>query len=322
MWYPSLEGGRKLSFAEYLDYKNELKKPELLNKLSLGIGGSDAVFPEDSLELLLNAKMQAVEDAEAKNGAFPLLVWSMRYGTVAYQNMLSEFLAGHGYIVAFPEAVPNGAYPWQLGSPAEKKAALVQELSDINKSIDYLKRLQNVNPTKIGLLSWSYAGESAMLTQMNNPDIDVVVGLSSIGFSNGVYLGDELAGEIDIEKINVPYLMLFEQVAPNGRTRTLPDLFDALHADSRYVSFREMAHGNFNVVEGMVPGVLRTDKVQPWSTGGELAQIAYETICNLTVLFLDMVFKETDFESFDAHSSAMQVDLPEGFITVFSPQKK
>lgn len=322
LWYPARGNGEKMKFSDYLDPKNKSDESELLQDISTAIGGAENLFSKDSLELMLNSNMKALKDAEAKIGRFPLLIWSIRYGTVKYQNIISEYLASHGYVVAFAEEIPNSPFPWQLQSNAKKINAINQQIIDINASIEYLKHLQNIDQTKIGLLSWSYAGESAILTQMDNLEIDLVVGLSSIGFASGIYLGAGLNEKIDFEKINVPYLMLFEKVAPNGNTRTPPDSFNSMHSNSRYVSFKELAHGSFNGLEGMIPGILKSNKVQPWSKGGEVAQIGYEVICKITLSFLNAVFHETNLESFDTRTSLLKEELPLEFISIESPKRE
>jgi hypothetical protein len=157
---------------------------------------------------------------------------------------------------------------------------------------------------------------------MSNPDIDLVVGLSSIGFSSGVYLGQELVTKVDLEKLNVPYLIISEKIGTNGTIKTAPVIFDSMHPKSRYVSLKKLAHGNFNVMEGMIPGILNTDRVQSWSKGGEIAQIGYEAICEITLSFLNAVFHEANLESFDARTSLLKEDLPLEFISIESPKKK
>lgn len=322
LWYPAIGNGDKLKFSNYLDYRDELSELELLRDISIGISGEEKLFSKDSLELLLNAQMHGIKDGIVASSKFPLLVWSIRYGTVEYQNLLSEYLASHGYIVAFAEDEPNSPYPWELISISNKVSALNQQISDINASIEYLKHQPNVDQSKIGLLSWSYGGESAILAQMDNADIDLVVGLSSLGFTYGIHLGQELNTKIDFEKIDVPYLFLMEKVAPNGNKRKPPDQFDSMHLFSRYVLFNELAHGNFNAIEGMIPGILRTSKVQSWSKGGEIAQLGYETICKVTLSFLDTIFDEANIVSFDEHISNIKENLPEGFIEITLPKKK
>jgi len=322
LWYPAKSNAEKLKFADYLDYRNELNKSQLLEDISVGISGKKNLFSNDSLALILNAETKAYKEAKTKDDKFPLLVWSIRYGTVEYQNILSEYIASHGYVVAFVEEFPNSPFPWELKTAIEKEKAIYQQIVDTNASIEYLKHQQNIDNTKIGLLSWSYGGESAILTQMNNPEIDLVVGLSSIGFTYGIYLGSELSDKIDRNKLNVPYLILFEQIAPNGNTRTPPDLFDTMHPNSRYISFGQLTHGNFNAMEGMIPGIIKTTKVQSWSKGGETAQIGYETICKMVLSFLNTVFYQATFSSFDNQISKIKENSPKEFFTINVPKKE
>jgi len=114
--------------------------------------------------------------------------------------------------------------------------------------------------------------------------------------------------------------MLFEHVAPKGDMRTPSELFDSMHSNSRYVSFRDLAYGNFTVMEGMIPGILNTNKVQNGLKGGEVAQVGYETICEMTLSFLDAVFHEKNLDSFDKHSSKRKEHLPENFFPITSPK--
>lgn len=320
VWFPAIEYGEKLRFSDYLNYKNQLNDSEFLESLSIGISGAPDTFSKDSLELLLDTEMIASKNVEIESGRFPLLVWSLRYGTLEYQNLISEYLASHGYVVAFVEDSPNSPFPWQLPSAEEKELVLNQQIADLNHVLAYLKQQQNVNPNKIGMLSWSYAGESAILTQMSNSDIDLVVGLSSIGFSYGVYSGGELPKKIALDQLQVPYLILSEKIGTNGKERTPPDIFAQMHPDSRYVSFKELSHGNFNAMEGMIPGILNTNKVQSWSKGGKLAQLGYETICKTTLSFINAVFQHSNSVSFDNQMKELKEILPPTFISVYQPK--
>lgn len=322
VWYPAKEGTDRLTFSNYLDEKGVLDKSALLGELSIGIVGREDAFASDSLEKILNTPMKAVKDAEPEKSNFPLLIWSARYGTLAYQNIISEYLASHGYVVAFAEDIPNTSYPWAIQSADEKEKALVHHVTDMNKAIEYLRQQSYVDDAKVGILSWSYAGESAILSQMSNPEVDLVVGLSALGFSSGVYLGPELKDKLDITRLNVPYLILTQKFRGNGSIVTKPVLFDSMHLHSRFVSFEALAHGSFNALEGMIPGVMRTEKVQGWSKGGEVAQIGYEAICEITLLFVNAVFNETSFGIFDSQVSNLKEELPDGFFLVESPGSK
>ncbi len=321
MWYPAEKDGKKLKFSDYLNYKNELSDLELLETISIGISGKTNTFPKDSLELLLHSQMKASQSAEPKKDKYPLLVWSSRYGTVEYQNILSEYLTSHGYVVAFVEDKPNAPFPWQIQSTEQKEIALNRQVADLTNTISFLKQKNNIDKTKIGLLSWSYAGESVVLAQMSDSNIDAIIGLSSIGFSWGVFLGAAISEKVSPEKLNVPYLILSERIGTNGKTKTPPDIFNEMHPKSRYVSFEGLSHGSFNALEGMIPGILKTNKVQPWSKGGEIAQIGYEVICKITQNFLDAIFYKSNLVVFDEDIEKLEENLFPNTISVSIPKK-
>lgn len=318
LWYPAKKSKKEpFKLRDYINYESNLDLSELHQEFSVKIGGESNLLPPDSLDLILNAPMKAIKNAKGINGKFPLLIWSSRRETIAYQCIISEYLASHGYTVAFAKRKPDASFPWELKTLEEKEKELHQQLKDINAAIKFLNRRKNIDDAKTGVISWSYAGESAILSQMNNPAIDVVIGLSAIGFSSGVYLGQAFGQAIDTAKINVPYLILFEKIGPNGSERTPPAIFDSLHPASRYVSFKELAHGNFNGIEGMIPGVFKTQKVHTWSKGGAVAQLGYETICKLTLNFLESIFNSDNFEE---RTLLLTQKLPPDFIRIQQPK--
>ncbi len=318
IWYPAKNSGtRKLTLADYLSTDDQTLS-ELSKILSVKIAGEEQLFPQDSLEMLLQATALASSNATEVEEKFPVVMWSGRNETIQYQWLISEYLASNGYIVAYAEDVPARPFPWQLSTPEEKESALGQQVSNMTEALTYLWQHKNVDSTKSGIISWSYAGESAILGQTRNPAFRAVVGLSSLGFSAGVFLGSELENKIDTEKMKVPYLMLFEKIAPNGRERTIPGIFPSMHPDSRYVFFPQLTHGSFNTLEGMVPGVLGTSKVQSWSRGGEVAKTGFETICKVTLIFLDATLKSKG--DFDSSIEGVKTDIPEEFIIVSRPK--
>ncbi|MEM8892623.1 MAG: hypothetical protein AAGD28_31870, partial [Bacteroidota bacterium] len=202
LWYPAVESPDKLFFKDYLTYDTDRDDTALVQLLSTSIGGKANLFDSDSLRQILYAKMKASPEAHPSFGKFPLLLWSPRYGTLEYQNFIAEYLASHAYVIAFAEDVPNSSFPWQIQSPEHKKEVLAEQVDLLKSAVSYLKLQDNIDSSKIGLISWSYAGESALLTQMECPEIDLVIGLSAISFSSGVYLGGDLKEEIHLDKLS------------------------------------------------------------------------------------------------------------------------
>lgn len=43
----------------------------------------------------------------------------------------------------------------------------------------------------------------------------------------------------------------------------------------------DLAHGNFNAMEGYLPAVLAADTTYPWSLGGEIARSGYRALVDL-----------------------------------------
>ncbi len=171
IWYPSDSGTEKIKFSEYFNYKGLLSQFEMYKALSIGISGDEDQFSSDTLSMILNSRMMACKEVDIRNGKFPLLIWSMRNGTIEYQNQISEYLASYGFVIAYAETIPNQAFPWAIESAEEKPEALNNQINILNIAIDYLQQQEYIDEEKIGILSWSYAGESAVLTQMSNPNI-------------------------------------------------------------------------------------------------------------------------------------------------------
>lgn len=302
VWYPatSEEDERQLTFQEYVLIEEEGDTSALLDALSIGMAGKANLFPIDSLNFLLQSPMLAVNNAPFQSRQFPLLLWSARPGTVLYQSILSEYLASWGYVVAFVEKLPEPLpLPWFIQSAEEKKKVMAQHIEVLNEGLEKLKTIAVTDPEKVGLLSWSYGGESALLLQSQNKEVDVVIGLSSISFSFGLHWGSQLRAQFNLSDISVPYLLLSEKIAPNGNERSIPPVLDSLTVASYYCSFPELAHGSFNTIEGMLPGIINTDKVHSWSKGGEVAKVGYEIIGQIVLDFLDAQFKEKTSATID-----------------------
>ncbi len=317
LWYPGTSKGRPLRFETYFGTDSE-NHDDLTKALSSSISGTPDSFSPDSLQAVLSAAMWAAMDVEAINERFPLILWSVRYGTVAYQSIISEYLASYGYVVAFAEDMPHAPSPWSYTSSEEKSAALTDQLKLMEITIAHLQKQPNVDPEKIGLMAWSYAGESAILTQINNKQVDVVIGLSGLGFGYGVYMGNTFAHSLETSRMQVPYLILTESISPSGRKREPPAFFSEMHPRSRFIVFEKLTHGNFNVVEGQIPGVMETHRVQSWSSGGANARWGYEATCRITLDYLKAQFEGADH--FDEKLAAMQSELSDAYFTLLLPR--
>ena len=321
LWYPSdtrENDAPPLAFGDYAKLVYQLKEQNdadaLQEWLAVSVTGSAEGLSVIEAEAILSAPMHALPNANMVDGEFPLIVWTMRYETMAAQSVLSEFLASYGYVVAFVryQNKPIPA-PWTIDGADAKKQALSESVEDLNDSIVHLGKNPRIDATNVAVMNWSYAAEASPQLQMQNDNVKFVAGLSSNPLSSaGVFLGAEAGAALQADKIDVPYAILSERIGTNGKERVPPEILNELTVPSHYIAFEELAHGNFNVLEGMIPGVFDVKEVQPWSLGGPQAKFGYESICR-HVLHYVTTYLSTD----DDGKSTKLSDDPRTRVTTY-----
>lgn len=326
IWYPvgrtSVE--QKLTFRDYVSllavFRNGFTKSEIHNWLATSITGKSTGIGTDKLAEILRSEMHAVEDAKMIGGQFPLVLWTMRHETTAAQSVLCEYLASHGYVIAVARNAGDPLpYPWAIKTPEKKIEVFKTHFEDLNFALKTLSTEKNVDSSKVTIINWSYAAELSPLMQIQNSNVGLVIGLSSNPLSSfGLYQGASAAANLKTDKLNVPYVIMTEHIGPNGKVRTLPPILKKLSKESYFVSFPKLAHGNFNTLEGMIPGVFEIENVQPWSKGGKTAKMGYEVISRQTLIFLNKYMK------IGAKSNKKKLlrKMPKGFVNVTRISRK
>ncbi len=320
IWYPTnvASNAPRLTFSDYLHLVSELRhgsdEKELHAWLATGISGDASRVGNDTLAQILATRMQAVSDAPILKEQFPLVLWTMRHGTMVAQSVLCEYLASHGYVVAF--ARTTGAQlplPWEMETAAEKLLTFSRHLRDLNFALEHLTLEPDINPASVAMVTWSYAAELAPRMQTQHPSVKLVIGLSSNPLSlSGLYQGDVAAAHLEPDSLDVPYVVMTEQFGFDGNERGVPPLLDKLPVPGYLLSFSNLAHGNFNALEGMVPALFGVIKVQPWSTSGQNAKLGYETISRYALHFLNTYLKWGG----PFQEPEWQKELPPGFVRV------
>ncbi len=329
LWYPTRLSKRSvpLTFADYLTVSNAIAdttpvngsdRQTLRESLSVAISSEPEGIAGEALDQILATKMAAVKDAPLLKKSFPVVLWSARHGTIAAQSILSEYLASHGYVIGFARyqgaAMP---LPFEAKTSAIKLTTLNEHIRDLEFALRQLKTLPNVDAAKkIAVVSWSYAGESATLLQAQSPDVGLVISLSSNVLNGWVYQSADEIAKLDAARLNVPYIILTERVATNGTIRTPPTILNSLPINSYFVSFPELAHGNFNATEGMIPGVMGITKVPRWSKSGAVAQMGYEAISRYTLRFLNHYLKSKTKNVPALKDLEKSEKLPPGFVVI------
>lgn len=263
LWYPASGRGEPMSFGDYFVLSPDLRArsapqgvsaDDLPAVLSAAITGDATQLAGEKATTILSQGMFAMRDAPPAAGRYRIALWSARYGTAAAQSVLSEFLASHGFIVAAVR--PLGAevrLPFELKTPVEKSEELQARVDDMRGALQALRELTTADPDDSALLAWSYAGEAATMLQVSDSRIATVVGLSTNLLSGWVFLNPAHAADL---ARNAVFVELSEK-------------------DDR---FKELAHGNFNAIEGMIPAVEGIDRLQRWSKPGSAGKAGYERV--------------------------------------------
>jgi dienelactone hydrolase len=185
---------------------------------------------------------------------------------------MSEYLASHGYVVAFARPVEQSwKLPFELKSDEEKADELEAQVLDLRGAMRTLLELPEADPARRALIAWSYAGEAANRLQRSDAEVDLVIGLSTNLLSNWVYQTKEAEKALSEVPLRAPYVILTEK-------EDRPAVWPSLPAGSRFERLETLRHGNFNFVEGMLPAVLGVETVQKWSSSGEEAKRGYEQV--------------------------------------------
>lgn len=284
LWYPAQKTkSTKLTLLDYLEKGGVTPRDSMAFRLNDLINGSSYTLSPDSLQSLLNLQFNAVNDAKMIGGKWPLLIWAPRHGTIYYQPLLNEYLASHGYVVVCAERIEDKFEMfWNVKDSTSKEKDFEGQVDDMERLFQYGKALKFVDSKQPMVLSWSYGGEMAQVFSQLHPELKVVIGLSSIRYENEGYY-TAIQKRLNPAKLVVPNFLIYEKQKRNGESFTTEIIHPVLRPQSQLVLISDFGHGNFNFVEGMLPGVLNTQNTHPWSKGGSWAKVGYEYIAQIVL---------------------------------------
>jgi|GEM_PF-6310245 len=295
LWYPAASNGdapQPMTLADYYRCQEAIEpdREALRDWLHSDMTDAPGVDPA-TLDDVLDTPMWSRRDATAADGRHPLVLWSYRDSVPTSQTALNEYLASHGYVVAFAwptDRLPP--FPWQEGTTAEEKVdALAIQVRLLGMVLDRLSKRPWIDADPVSLLSWSYGGESAGALQRERQDVGLVVAIDATLASGWVYAPKETIETLEPDTLSAPYVVLRNGRPRIGGDRSAPppEFLAKISAGAWHVRFPELSHGNFNFPGGMIPGVLGLDEVSRWAVGGEIARQGYERISRSVLAFLE-----------------------------------
>ena len=181
----------------------------------------------------------AVKDAEAASGSFPMVIFSHGFAGERRQSThLCTHLASHGFVVAGMDHVGNTTADMlaAAGTPPDPdliRTFMADRPADASFVIDRMLAGDSgltVDPERIGISGHSFGGWTSLMTTASDARIRAVLPLAPAGGRSAIKtegIEVDLAGEINMDwKRSVPVLYLlaeFDSLLPLDGMRELFD---------------------------------------------------------------------------------------------------
>jgi hypothetical protein len=229
--------------------------------------GDSLSIPAEVAREALDSPTLASADPEPAEGRFPLVLWGVRHATTVAQAPLSELLASHGFVVATVwSSDPPLAFLWEDRPEEEKQATIDAHAEDLLHALSVLRTEPFVDGSRIVAMAWSYGGSTAYRLAMADDAVRAVVALDA----------NVLApGSADLVR---PLVWL---ARPEAADPGLP--FTGAAAPWLTVRLPELAHGNFNALEGWLPSRYEARSLFPWSFGGPIGVVSYPAVARMAI---------------------------------------
>ena len=315
-WYPAEAGpgGTEMRVADY--FRTVLREGQLLETEGLSeapgfvaaMTGTPSALSSERASAGLERTVGARLNAEAATGPFPVVLWSSRHATVLAQAPIAELLASHGFVVATAwSSDPPLAFLWEDRSSVDKLATIEAHTRDLVRALEELREDPTVDGENVVVMAWSYGGQTAARMQEREPAVRGVVALDA----NVLPAREEESLELRRPLIYVVGRDTSGRGFERLQRQTAPWVA---------VRFTELAHGNFNALEGYLPAVLGTDTVYGWSRGGPVARIGYRSLARL-VASATQALVEADPLSTDHLASSLHEAVGSTPVEVFTPNR-
>ncbi|MCP5102632.1 MAG: tetratricopeptide repeat protein [bacterium] len=300
IWYPAdadkARNAKRMVFKEYaylmaheLGFKKltETVKQETLMGFHLFFSTPEA--RKAGLGMVTNA----VRDADAAEGKFPLVVYGASINCVSFENsVFFEHLASHGYIV-----VSSPCLGTDTRYVKTDLAGTEAQARDILYLLGYMKDFPGVDYTKIAVMGFSWGGMSNMLAAARDTRINAAVCLDGSIAYNKYY--DEMITKslyYKPDKITIPVLFMRSKRIPDeimkkygAPVQKSAKFYDLLkYSDAYFIRFNHMMHGDFCSTFLNFMEYKGTDNLE---SSQQEVNDSYNLMCKYAHTFLDAYIK-------------------------------
>lgn len=300
LYFPSEQEPKKqsLTYGNILDlYGNRMNyqvSPDSCRKASLEFTTAMADYLGiKNVQGILNVKTEIYADLSDPNSKRPLIIYASGMNGSSWENpILFQSLAKKGYVVAVVSSV--GLFPGYMSAAVDVN----EQVSDILFTLNKLKKLDYVDSTKVGLLSWSLGGTAAGKAAMLSKEFKCL--LSYDGTEIHYYGEDkewdkmytEIVGAYPAkpENIAIPYMYLSSEHP--SKYDSVSNLLKKVKSTEKYfLKFKESIHENFSSLP--VIGLTADPKAKNMDQGRQ------QLIHKLTFSFFDQYLKGANASTSD-----------------------
>ncbi len=290
VWYPAAVSADDtcLAFSHYVNLtaqqtdfspltqeKIDFANSQYVEKTNM-LGGNGA-FTLEGLDMLRKLPTTAYLNASKKGGKFPLVLFP-NGGSPAFQSIMCEQIASHGYVVA--AFVIKGANASVIDISVQGMQTAVDDISFV---VQALLEMEQVDPAHVCLMGNAINSSHVAAYQASHQTAECLISLEGGFLSNFEQNLLKKLPYYSPENLSVPILAIY---APHPHVDPI-HIFPLKHAKRYFFNFPEMTEFhflNYGVFNSLVEGIIGEHE-------GDV-QGGYQTASQLVVRFLDAQLKE------------------------------
>nr|WP_298793282.1 acyl-CoA thioester hydrolase/BAAT C-terminal domain-containing protein [uncultured Allomuricauda sp.] len=289
IWYPTSDKSKLLSYAYFVKLMTAQTEEDLKRESDTfakkifayqvnQLKGEDG-FTMAQLDTLLALKTNASLNTHPIQQKFPLVIFP-NGASPAYQSILCEYLASHGFVVA--AVALKGEFSHVRGTSVK---GLETAVSDLQFTLGQLFKLPNVNKEEVALIGNAMASSICASLASRNKKIKALISLEGGLLSQ---FEQNILNETNFyepQRITLPLLAIY---APHPSIS--PEQIYHLNYSERYFAhFPEMSEFhflNFGPFEAYVPNIIGQPK-------GDVKK-GFKVSAELVLAFLDAKLKQEE----------------------------
>lgn len=191
MWYPTKSDGheKSMTYGEYLKIDNQydsmdvfikrLEKYNTSNSFYYMFTGSPSTLftlnKKRKFKFHMNRSIPVHKNATPIEDRFPLVIYHAGLGGTLNDNtILCEYLASHGYVVVTSSFLPIDYHDIEIDWDLDRST------QDIDFILDKIKKLDNIDSSKIALIGHSFGAQAVLGYKADNhTSINCLINLES-----------------------------------------------------------------------------------------------------------------------------------------------